>query len=306
MISNKLITLLPDLAAFILVVEEKSFTAAAKKLGVTPSALSKTISRLEKALSVKLFERTTRRLLITEAGSRIAQQCRTMVNSAEQAVELSNEQHALAAGPITVSAPEAFLNIVLQPLVIPFLKQYPDIQLKLRAVDGPVDIFSHGIDICFQLTDKPNPNLVLKEIGATSLVLCASPEYLASRGTPNHPTELLDHDCLYLAETDNDNIWHFVQDDEQHSVAVTGRYAVNEAQMRLNGVIDGLGIGIFHDFVVRRAIEKGEVVEVLSDWEIKGNYHGTIALQYAQTKYMPARFRVFIDYMMEQVPTTLI
>ncbi|MCV2403263.1 LysR family transcriptional regulator [Marinomonas sp. C2222] len=305
MISNKLITLLPDLAIFILVVEEKSFTAAAKKLGVTPSALSKTISRLEKALSVKLFERTTRRLLITEAGSRIAQQCQTMVNSAQQAVELSSEQHALPAGPITVSAPEAFMNIVLQPLVIPFLKQYPDTQLKLRAVDGPVDIFSQGIDICFQLTDKPNPNLILKEIGVTSLVLCASPEYLASRGTPNHPTQLIDHDCLYLAETDHDNNWYFAKDNDEHTIAVSGRYAVNEAQMRLNGVIDGLGIGIFHDFVARHALEKGEVVEVLSDWTIKGNYHGKIALQYAQNKYLPARFRVFIDYMMEQLPPIL-
>lgn len=154
MISNKLIGLLPDLAAFVLVVEEKSFTAAAQKLGVTPSALSKTISRLEKALSVKLFERTTRRLMITEAGSRIAEQCRTMVNSASQAIDISSEQHTLPAGPVTVSAPEAFLNIVLQPLVIPFLKLYPDIQLKLRAVDGPVDIFSQGVDICFQLTDQ--------------------------------------------------------------------------------------------------------------------------------------------------------
>lgn len=302
MISNKLLTLLPDLAAFILVEQEKSFTAAAKKLNVTPSALSKTITRLEKALSVKLFERTTRKLLITEAGKKIYEECLTMVNSAQQAIELSAEDHNHPSGSITVAAPEAFLNSVLQPFVIPFLKKYPDIQLKLRAADGAIDIFKNGIDIAFRLTDKPDENLVLKEMGKTKLVLCASPDYLIDRGHPTHPNQLTEHDCLYLAETDTDHIWNFVKDDELHQVAVSGRYAVNHSQMRLNGVKNGLGIGIFHDFVIQEALKKGEVEEVLNDWTIKGNYHGIIALQFTQTKYMPARFRVFIDYVMEHLP----
>ncbi|NOI67515.1 LysR family transcriptional regulator [Vibrio sp. 99-8-1] len=301
MISNKLLSLLPDLAAFILVVQEKSFTAAAKKLNVTPSALSKTITRLEKALSVKLFERTTRKLLVTEAGKKIYEQCLVMVNSAQQAIELSNSDHDSPSGPITVAAPEAFLNVVLQPFVIPFLKKYPDIQLKLRAADGAIDIFSQGIDIVFHLTDKPDENLVLKEVGNTNLVLCASPDYINTRGKPEHPDDLQQHDCLYLAETETDHIWHFIKDEEYLSIPVSGRYAVNHAQMRLNGVKNGLGIGIFHDFVVKHAIERGEVIEVLEEWTLKGNYHGIIALQYAQTKYMPARMRVFIDYVMQHL-----
>lgn len=304
MISSKLLSLLPDLAAFILVVQEKSFTAAAKKLNVTPSALSKTITRLEKALSVKLFERTTRQLLITEAGKKIYEQCLVMVSSAQQAVELSKEDHDLPSGPITVAAPEAFLNVVLQPFVIPFLQQYPDIQLKLRAADGAIDIFKQGIDIVFHLTDKPDENLVLKELGKTNLVLCASPDYIAKRGMPQHPQDLNAHDCLYLAETETDHIWHFIREDELLTIPVNGRYAVNHAQMRLNGVKNSLGIGIFHDFVVQDAINRGEVVEVLKDWTIKGNYHGMIALQYAQTKFMPARMKVFIDYVIEHLPIT--
>lgn len=302
MISNKLIALLPDLAAFILVEQEQSFTAAAKKLNVTPSALSKTITRLEAALSVKLFERTTRSLLITEAGRKIYNESVAMVSSAQQAVELSAQDHDKPSGAITVAAPEAFLNSVLQPLVIPFLKRYPDIQLKLRAADGAIDIFKNGIDIAFRLTDKPDENLVLKKISKTNLVLCASPDYLTRRGEPLHPKQLEQHDCLYLAETDGDHIWDLIKNDELHRIAVSGRYAVNHSQMRLNGVKNGLGIGIFHDFVVQEAIANGEVVEVLRDWTIKGNYHGIIAMQFAQTRYMPERFRVFIDYMMETLP----
>jgi len=219
-----------------------------------------------------------------------------MVNAAKQAVEISSIEHAQPAGSITVAAPEAFLNVVLQPFVIPFLKQYPQIQLKLRAIDGAIDIFEHGIDIAFLLTDKPDENLVLKEIRKTNLVLCASPDYLKEKGTPCHPEQLKTHDCLYLAENETDHIWDFVKDDEYHTVTVSGRYAVNHSQMRLNGVINGLGIGIFPDFVVQKAISKGDVTEVLCDWTVNSNYQGIIALQYAQTKYMPTKLRVFIDY----------
>ncbi|WP_104400566.1 LysR family transcriptional regulator [Vibrio penaeicida] len=300
MLNQKLIALLPDLAAFILVVNEGSFTAASKKLNVTPSALSKLITRLEQALSVKLFERTTRSLVITEAGKKVYEQSVVMVNAAQQAIDISEADHTELAGSITVAAPEAYLNSVLQSHILPFLETYPDIQLKLRAVDGDIDL-SQNIDIAFRLTDKPHENQVLKEIRKTNLVLCASPEYLSRKGTPNHPTDLTDHDCLYLAETDSDHIWDFLKDDEFFAVAVSGRYAVNHSQMRLAGVNSGLGIGIFHDFVVKEALKDGSVVEVLSDWTLKSNYHGAVAMQYAQTKYMPARLRVFIDYIVEKL-----
>ncbi|WP_070965913.1 LysR family transcriptional regulator [Vibrio sonorensis] len=296
MLNHKLVALLPDLAAFIQVVNEGSFTGAAKKLEVTPSALSKLITRLENALSVKLFERTTRQLIITNAGKKIYDQALVMVNAAQQAVDIADQQHEEAKGSLTIAAPEAFLNSVLQPHVVPFLKLYPHIQLKLRVADGEIDLLRDGIDIAFKLTDHPDENLVLKEIGKTNLVLVASPSYLFERGVPVHPTELLDHDCLYLAETDKDNVWDFLKDDEFHTVKVKGRYAVNHSQMRLTGVKNGLGIGLFHDFVVKEALKSGEVIKVLDDWTVKSSYHGAIAMQFAQSKYMSARMRVFIDY----------
>ncbi len=299
--NTQLIALLPDLASFILIVDEGSFTAAAKQLSVTPSALSKLVTRLEASLSVKLFERTTRKLLITRAGQQVYDQAIVMVNAAKQAVEISTSQHQEMSGALTVAAPEAFLNSVLQPHVVPFLQKYPHIQLKLRVADGEIDLIRDGIDVAFKLTDKPDENLVLKEVNKTNLVLCASPKYIQQRGMPTHPTQLLEHDCLYLAENDSDHIWDFFKDDEFHSVAVNGRYAVNHSQMRLTGVKNALGIGIFHDFVIADAIAQHQVVAVLSDWTIKSNYHGAIAMQFPQTKYMPARLRGFIDYMSEQL-----
>jgi DNA-binding transcriptional LysR family regulator len=301
MVTNKLIALLPDLATYIVVVNEGSFTAAAKKLGVTPSALSKLITRLEKALSVKLFERTTRRLLITESGKKIYQQSAIMVEAAQQAIDISSSEHIVPSGSLTVAAPKAFLTIVLQPLVTPFLREYPNIQLKLRASDGDIDMIAQGIDVVFRLTDKPTEGLIMKEIGKVNLSLCASPAYLEERGLPTDPKALVDHDCLYLGETAKDHIWEFVKDQESHIIAVTGRYAVNHSQMRLNGVKDGFGIGIFPDFVIKEALENNDVVPVLADWQIKGNYHGVIAMQYAQNKYMPSRIKVFTEFVKQHL-----
>ncbi|MBD1574583.1 LysR family transcriptional regulator [Vibrio sp. S17_S38] len=302
MLNSQLISLLPDLATFILVVNKGSFTAAAKELGVTPSALSKLITRLEASLSVKLFERTTRTLQITQSGQKIYQQSVAMVNAAQQAVDISNAEHSEPVGTITVAAPKAFLSIVLQPIVTPFLQRYPNIELKLKVSDGDINMLEQGIDIMFRLTDAPYENLISRELGKVNLSLCASPKYLTLKGLPTHPTDLMHHDCLYLGETKTDHIWNFFRKNETHTIPVSGRYAVNHSQMRLNGVKDGLGIGIFPDFVIREAVKNGEVVEVLQDWTIKGNYHGVIAMQYAPSKYMPARLRVFIDYAIQHLP----
>lgn len=172
--TNKLIALMPELAVFKIVVDEGSFTAAARKLGVTPSALSKQLSRLEQTLSTKLLERTTRKLVITQSGKGIYDQCCALLEATKQVVEFTSSEHETPSGSVTVAAPKAFLSIVLQPMVLPFLTQYPDIELKLKARDGDIDLISEGIDVVFRLTEKPTEGLVLKQLGKVSLSLCAS------------------------------------------------------------------------------------------------------------------------------------
>ena len=131
--TNKLIALMPELAVFKIVVDEGSFTAAARKLGVTPSALSKQLSRLEQTLSTKLLERTTRKLVITQSGKGIYDQCCALLEATKQVVEFTSSEHETPSGSVTVAAPKAFLSIVLQPMVLPFLTQYPDIELKAQS-----------------------------------------------------------------------------------------------------------------------------------------------------------------------------
>ncbi|GAL35097.1 transcriptional regulator LysR family [Vibrio maritimus] len=149
----------------------------------------------------------------------------------------------------------------------------------------------------FELTHFPRENLVAKSLGHTNAVLCASRSYLQSHGIPFHPDNLTQHDCLYLNEQPNDNVWRFSKGGEDVKVEVEGSYSVNHSEIRLNAVKQGLGIGIFPEFVVEEAIQNGEVIQVLPEWRVISRYQGEITLQFPQSKFMPARRRAFIDFM---------
>lgn len=294
--TNRLMPLLPDMAVFVTVVESGSFTAASKKLGVTPSAVSRKISRLENALSVKLLERTTRKIAMSESGQITYRYCRQMIDSAKEAVQVSSSVTMKPVGNLRIAVPKAFGNQVLKPLIFPFLQKYPDIKLSVKVTDQFIDPIHDEVDIAFRLTDKPTEGLVSKVVGKVELVLCASPGYLKENGVPEHPSELKNHQCLYLGENPSDNQWKFVLADHEISVTIDGRYVVNHTGMRLSGIKNGLGIGILPDFSASSSLNDGSVVRVLDNWTIKEKYQGVITLQFAQSIYLPTKCRVFIDY----------
>ena len=299
--TNRLMALMPDLAVFVTVVESGSFTAASKKLGVTPSAVSRKISRLENALSIKLLERTTRKIATSESGKVTYNYCRQMLDSAKEAVQVSSSIAINPAGNLRIAVPKAFGNQVLKPLIFPFMQMYPDIKLSVKVTDQFIDPIHDEVDIIFRLTDNPAEGLVSKVVGEVHLLLCASPEYLRKHGVPEHPSELTEHQCLYLGETPLDNQWKFVLGDHKVTVNVDGRYVVNHTGMRLSGIKNGLGIGILPDFTADVSIKDGSIVRVLENWKIKENYNGVITLQFAQSRYLPTKSRVFIDYIAERL-----
>ena len=299
--TNRLMHLLPDMAVFVTVVDYGSFTAAAKRLGVTPSAVSRKISRLEGALSIKLLERTTRRIGLSESGKVTYEYCRNMLDSAKEAVQVSTSVTMKPVGNLRIAVPGAFCTRVLKPLIFPFLEMYPDIKLSIKTTDDFIDPIQDEVDLIIRLTDKPTKGLISKVIGNVNSVLCASPEYLEKNGTPTHPSDLEEHQCLYLGETPLDNNWRFEHADQNVTVKVDGRFVVNHTILRLNGIKEGYGIGVLPDFTAKSSIWDGSIVRVLEDWSIKGNYQGVVSLQFARSKYLPTKCRVFIDYISEQL-----
>ena len=302
---NKLIALLPDMAAFVAVVETGSFTKAAQKLGVTPSGVSRQVSRIETALSAVLIERTTRRQTTTLVGRAVYEQCRQMLDSAKEAVIASENNANEASGRLRIAAPDSFARQVLEPLVVSFMQRYPAVSLQVLVTDLRVDPAYQNVDLVFYIAEKPYEHLVCKTLGRVRSVLCASPQYLADHGVPNSPEDLTDHSCLPLGLFDGDSIWTFSQGERRTVVTVDGRYMMTDAEMRLKGVMNGFGIAPFPDFVVQDALEKGEVVQVLEDWQLNSDFQGGIYMQFPAMRFMPNRLRVFIDFMESHWATTI-
>ncbi|MEO9273799.1 LysR family transcriptional regulator [Marinomonas sp. 5E14-1] len=296
--TNKLIALLPDMAAFVSVVETGSFTKAAQQLGITPSGVSRQVSRMESVLSAVLVERTTRRQTITAVGMAVYEQCRNMLDSAKEAVVASESNTTEAKGRLRIAVPDAFAKQVLEPLLLEFMTLYPAISLHVQVTDLRLDPAYQNVDLVFHIAEQPHEHLVCKRLGKVRSILCASAEYLAGRGTPKSPDDLVTHDCLPLGFFDGDNVWSFTQGDKKTQITVDGRYIINDADMRLKGVKQGFGIALFPDFVVNEALETGEVIEVLKDWQLKSDFQGGVYMQFPAMRFMPNKLRVFIDFMM--------
>lgn len=299
--TNKLIPLLSDMAIFVTVVEQGNFSKAAKKLGVTPSAVSRQMSRLEDALGIKLLQRTTRQLALTESGTITFDYCKQMVESADQAVNASRSATSTVSGLLRVAVPKSLANRVLRPLFVEFLKCYPDIQLHLKVTDRILDPIHDGVDFLIHMNDYPIEALVNVKIGHVKQVLCASPDFLKNHALPTHPDDLKYLACICLGENMTDNRWRFSNKNQQITVHVTGSYLVNHSEMRRDAIEQGFGVGHLPDYTAQQGIETGKLIPLLKDWQLQGNYQGDICLQYVQSKYMPNKNRVFIDFMKQKL-----
>lgn len=298
--TNKLLLLLPDLAVFSLVVESGSFSATARQLGVTPSAISRQISRLEKALQIKLLERTTRSLQPSTAGRTAYSFCKTILDSARAATEAATAI-AEPCGELRIAAPKAYARHVLEPLIAPFLQSYPLIQLRFKVSDFATHPLRDEVDIVFRPTDQPDESLVVKVIGRIESILCASPVYLKEQGAPQYPEDLVKHTCIDLGETPADREWSLQKNGQALKIRVYGRYSVNHSEMRLRAAQQGLGIAVLPDFMAKPAITEGSLVRVLADWKLGGNYQGDMVMQYAVNPYRPAAVRVFLEYIVDRL-----
>ncbi|THF63968.1 LysR family transcriptional regulator [Pseudothauera nasutitermitis] len=298
---ERLHALLPDLAIFTRAAERLGFSAAARELGMTPSAVSRRIAHLEGALGVRLFERSTRKLRLSEAGQTLLAHCRSMLENARAALDGATAYRQSPHGRVRMSVPRAFGRRVIHPLVAPFLAAYPEVDVQLLVTDRAVDPFDDAVDLVVRITDAPPEGLAARPLLRVRQVLCATPDYLARRGTPAHPDELAAHDCLFLGEQPADRQWKFRRGEERATVGVRGRYVVNHAEMRLEGMLNHLGIGSLPHFVAAEDIARGQLVPVLEDWELLTAYQGTAYLLYPANRYLAPKCRVFIDWLAAQL-----
>jgi len=294
--TNKLIPLLSEMAIFVNVVESGSFSTTAKKLGVSPSSVSRSITRLENTLEEKLLERTTRQMRLSTTGQEVYSLCSDMMHSAKLAVSAAQADKSEVSGVLRVAAPKALSRQVLMPMILDFIETFPKVSLQLKVADHYIDPIGDEVDVIIHITDKPNAGLIARTLSQCRLVLCASPDYLQKNGIPMTPDDIKVHNCLCLGENPRDRVWDFTQNEKKYSIDAKGSFAVNHSEIRREAVLRGIGISVFPEFTIQEYIDSGQVVELLKDWHIGGNYQGQVIAQYAQSKFIPRQIKAFVDY----------
>ncbi|KKB03193.1 LysR family transcriptional regulator [Pantoea anthophila] len=265
---------LKDILPFVASVECGSFTAAAERLHVTGSAVSKSLSRLETRLGSRLLERTTRSLQLTDAGSAYYQTCLRVLEDLAEAEAVLAAQRTIPSGRLRLAVPTTYGRLNVMPLLMPFCQQHPELALSLSLSDRFVDLFEEGVDVAVRIGGAPDlpASLGWRNMGREKMQFCASPAYLAREGRPEDETALLNHPAILYERVDGSTKpWLFTtQDGQAHWREVPWRLAVGDVDAQLQAVIAGLGVAQMPSWLIQRAVDAGELDIILPELQPDG------------------------------------
>lgn len=283
---------------FVAVVENGSFSAAARTLGVSKSAVSKRIHGLEAQLGVRLLYRTTRKLSLTEAGERYFEHAALALNAAIQAEEAVTELQGEPQGQLRVSSPMSFGRLHVAPMIPKLMQRYPKLRVDLVMDDRKVDLVAAGFDVAIRAGsgDLPDSTLVARRLAPLRQVLCASAGYIEGHGLPASPAELTGHNCVLYSYSSDANMWSLHKGDTTESVVVSGNYRVNNSEALLAALTQGIGIGRLPTFVAGPELKTGRLVTLLEAYTIPDH---TFYAVFPQREYLPAKVRAFVDFATE-------
>ena len=278
---------------FVAVAESGGFSSAAKKLNCSTSHVSRQISRLEKRLGSRLFARTTRQISLTENGEFYYQQCKQLVTGLQQANEQLSQQQYQLSGTLKVSAAGGFAESYIAPALMEFAKQHPELNIEIDFNSRLVNFVEDGIDFAIRYGELNDSNLIARKLISRSMMVAASPEYLKTYGTPNHPNQLKRHHCIIA----NNDHWAFNIDGAKQSVKVTGNWRSNNANVVREACEQSLGIAYMPESTFAESIEQQKLVPLLDSYCIKG---ATSWVVYQNKQFMPLRARLAIDFLLER------
>ena len=286
---------LVGMGIFAKVAEAKSFSEAARRLGISKSLVSKEVSKLEKALGARLLNRTTRQLSLTEFGAAFYEHCARVVEEAEQAELLVDRLHANPRGVLKCTAPVAFTTLHIARVLPEFLAQYSEVRIDLILGDRSFELAEEGYDVAIRIARDLPPNLVARPIAPINRVICGTPEYFARRGVPRTPKDLAAHDCVVYTHANPDSIWHLTADGVNIAVPVQGTLKVNDDEVAWQAVRAGLGVSLLPTFIVGDDLQSGRLQAVLTQY--LPSERKLYAL-YLPNRHLSAKVRVFIDFLL--------
>jgi DNA-binding transcriptional LysR family regulator len=294
---------LSDIVTFVRVVSAGSFVAAAQNLGVTASAVSKSVSRLEERLGSRLLNRTTRSLSLTDVGGEFYARCQTLVVQLQDAEAEVVETRQRPRGRLRVDLPLALGRDYIVPALPRFLAQFPDVSLHVSLTDRLVDMIAEGVDVVVRIGDLTDSRLVARQLWTPPIMLVASPDYLARAGIPRDPDDLTRHACVRFFNPNTGKVteWAFVRDGVRKVIAVSGRLMFNNLEALTAAAIAGAGITPGAAFITERYIATGLLTQVLPDWHIQGSKPASAL--YLKGRHPSPKVQAFVDFLVTLFPT---
>jgi len=288
------------MTVFVRVVEDGGFTAAAKRLHLSPSAVSKVISRLEDRLGTRLLNRTTRRLGLTEAGRAFYDRSARILGDIDEAEQAIHRLKGVPAGLLRVNCAVAFATAQLVPLMPVFMERHPLVSLELEVTDRVVDLVDEGFDCAIRIGARFESSLVSRLLAEDRRIICAAPSYLQRHGVPETPADLAAHVCIArTASQAHLNDWPFDGPDGPYTIRASGPVEVNNGEVAYHMTMAGLGIARLAEFLLGPEVRAGRLVSLLADQHREEPL--PIHVVYPHRQHLSPKVRAFVDFLVEQL-----
>lgn len=293
---------LREMEIFVRIVDRGSLTHAAESLDVSLPTVVRLLAGLERRLGARLLQRTTRRIALTDEGAEFYERSRRILADLHDAE--AGSESAVPRGLLRVTVPTLFGRLHVQPLILEFLRKYPEVSVDLVMTDRNIDLVEERLDVGVRIGHLADSSLVAHAVGEVRLVLCASPEYLARSGTPAHPRELQQHACLRFSGFRRPVAWNFTVDGEELKVPVSGPLLVNQTAGLLDACADGMGIARLLSYQVASLVASGRLQLLLPDF-LLSEPPRPVSVVVPSARLLPARTRRLVDWLRAGLPSRL-
>lgn len=282
---------------FVRVVEDGSLTAAARRLGMTTSYVSKLVTRLEERLGARLAIRTTRKLTLTDTGRSYYERCTEAIRGLEEAERMATEEQQAPRGTLRLTVPNAFGSLFAMGVLAEFKARFPELTLELVFLDRQVDLIGEGFDVALRIGELGDPRLIARRLASTDRIVMASPSYLERAGTPREPEELAGHECLLYAHHAAPGRWKVQGPRGVVEVDVAGHLVANHGSMLVEAARQGLGLVFVPVLLAAAELHAGRLRRVLPPW----HWPTGVFAVYPPTPRVPAKTRVLVDFLVERM-----
>ena len=283
-----------SMQAFAQVVESGGFAAAARKMGVSRSTVNKLVINLEDELNVQLLQRSTRQVNPTPTGLAFYERCVNILGEVEAAEIAVSQLQTEPKGTLKINAPMSFGTLYLGKAIAEFMTQYPALQVQLTLSDRFIDPIAEGYDLTIRISQpETSPSLVCQAIAPVPRVLCASADYLAKYGIPQHPEELKEHSCLHYGQIVTGNQWQLINKEEEYQITVRGVLCSNNGEVLKDAAVQGLGIALLPTFIIKQELDRETLAIVLPDYQPPAI---SLCLIYPLNRHLNTKIRLFVEF----------